>query len=511
MLNLGTGSWPARRARRAPDRVALRHRDREITYGEVSERSTRLAHALAGLGVQSGARVAYLGRNHPAFVESMFAAHLLGAIFVPLSFRLAAPELDYMLGQSGAEVLIHAPECDTAVGGLVSYTGARVPLASAYEGLLAGGATEPIDVPLGLDDPALVLYTSGTTGLPKGTVLTHGNLAFNTLNMFVDVDIREDEVALVAAPLFHVAALNQLLLPTFMKGGTSVLMDGWDVDGCLDAIERHGVTWVFGVAAMFAGLARSPRWDAADLSSLRHVMSGGAPIPTSLIHRYQERGIVFCQGYGLTETAPGATFLGADGSVEKAGSAGTPCFFADVKVVRPDLSEAAPGEPGEVLISGPSVTPGYWDAPEATAAAFTADGWFRSGDVAFRDEDGHLTIVDRLKDMYISGGENVYPAEAEAVAAGHPAVAECAVVGVPDEKWGEAGAAFVVVRPGASLAPDDFRAFLRERLASYKVPGHVHLVEQLPRTGSGKVRKSTLRARYAATSGEPEGQRTTEP
>ncbi|MEU8120552.1 long-chain fatty acid--CoA ligase [Spirillospora sp. NPDC049024] len=503
MLNLGTGSWPMRRARRAPERVALRYRGREITFGEVAERSTRLAHALAERGLEKGARVAYLGHNHPAFVESMFAAHLLGAVFVPLNFRLAAPELDYMLGQSGTEMLIHAPECDTAVRELESYTGARVPLASEYEGLLAGGAAEPIDVPLGLDDPALILYTSGTTGRPKGAVLTHGNLAFNTFNMFIDVDIREDEVALVAAPLFHVAALNQLLLPTFMKGGTSLLMDGWDVDGCFDAIEQQGVTWVFGVAAMFAGLVQSPRWAAADLSSLRHVMSGGAPIPTSLIRAYQERGIVFCQGYGLTETAPGATFLGAEGSIEKAGSAGTPCFFADVKTVRPDLSEAGPGEPGEVLISGPSVTPGYWDDPGATAAAFTADGWFRSGDVAFRDEDGHLTIVDRLKDMYISGGENVYPVQIEAVAAGHPAVAECAVVGVPDEKWGEAGAAFVVVRPGASLVPDEFRAFLRERLASFKVPSHVHLVEQLPRTGSGKVRKSALRARYATASRPP--------
>jgi fatty-acyl-CoA synthase len=503
MLNLGTGSWPLRRARRAPERVALRYRQRAITYGEVCERSTRLAHALAGLGVGKGARVAYLGHNHPAFVESMFAAHMLGAIFVPLNFRLTAPEIDYMLGQSGAQVLVHAPECDAAVSGLESYTGTRVPLASGYETLLAGGAAEPIDLPIGLDDPALILYTSGTTGLPKGAVLTHGNLAFNTFNVFVDVDIREDEVALVAAPLFHVAALDQLLLPTFMKGGTSLLMAGWDVDDCFDAVERQGVTWVFGVAAMFAGLVQSPRWATADLSSLRHVMSGGAPIPTSLIRRYQERGVVFCQGYGLTETAPGAAFLGAGKSIEKAGSAGTPCFFADVRVVREDQSEAEPGEPGEMLISGPSVTPCYWDDPAATATAFTSDGWFRSGDVAVRDEDGYLTIVGRLKDMYISGGENVYPAQIEAAASEHPAVADCAVIGVPDEKWGEAGAAFVVARPGASFAPEEFRDFLRRRLASYKVPVHVHLVDRLPRTGSGKVKKAALRDPDAASATAP--------
>jgi fatty-acyl-CoA synthase len=497
MLNQGTGSWPLRRARRAPERVALRYEGRDITYGEVHERSTRLAHALRGLGVEPGTRVAYLGHNNPAFVESLFATHLLGAIFVPLNFRLAAPEIDYMLGQSGTRVLIHAPECDAAVGGLESYAGTKVALASDYEPLLAGGGTEPIDVPVTLDDPALILYTSGTTGKPKGAILTHGNLVFNSFNMFLDVDIREDEVALVAAPLFHVAALDQLLLPTFMKGGTSLLMRGWDVDGCFDAIEKDGVTWVFGVAAMFAGLVQSPRWATADLSSLRQVMSGGAPIPPSLIRKYQERGIVFCQGYGMTETAPGATFLGADKSIEKAGSAGSPCFFADVKVVNPDLTEARPGEPGEVLISGPSVTPGYWDNPEATAAAFTADGWFRSGDVASRDEDGYLTIVDRIKDMYISGGENVYPAQVEAAASEHPAVAECAVIGVPDEKWGEVGAAYVVVRQGASLDPDEFRTFLRERLASYKVPVHVHVVDQLAHTGSGKVQKVALRDRAA--------------
>ncbi|MFD0853630.1 AMP-binding protein, partial [Actinomadura adrarensis] len=244
--------------------VALRYEGRDITYGEVYERSTRLAHALRGLGVEPGTRVAYLGHNNPAFVESLFATHMLGAIFVPLNFRLAAPEIEYMLGQSGTRVLIHAPECDRAVSGLESYSGTKVALASEYEPLLASGGTEPIDVPVTLDDPALILYTSGTTGKPKGAILTHGNLVFNSFNMFLDVDIREDEVALVAAPLFHVAALDQLLLPTFMKGATSLLMRGWDVDGCFDAIEKDGVTWVFGVAAMFAGLVQSPRWATAD-------------------------------------------------------------------------------------------------------------------------------------------------------------------------------------------------------------------------------------------------------
>jgi fatty-acyl-CoA synthase len=258
-------------------------------------------------------------------------------------------------------------------------------------------------------------------------------------------------------------------------------------------MARHRITWMFGVTTMFAELARSPRWPVADLSSLRNLMTGGAPVPPALITTYQERRLVFCQGYGLTETAPGATFLEARESVTKAGSAGVPVFFADVRVVRPDLTDVEVGEPGEVLVRGPNVTPGYWSDPAATAAAFT-DGWFHSGDIATVDQDGHLHVVDRLKDMYISGGENVYPAEVEGVLFEHPAVAECAIIGVPHEKWGEAGKAFVVLRPGARAGARQLQQHVAERLAKFKVPVEFELVDALPRTGSGKVQKGRLRA-----------------
>ncbi|MDT7643019.1 MAG: fatty-acyl-CoA synthase, partial [Pseudonocardiales bacterium] len=244
---------------------------------------------------------------------------------------------------------------------------------------------------------------------------------------------------------------------------------------------------------MFGEFARSPRWDTADLSSLRNLMCGGAPVPPALIRTFQDRGLVFCQGYGLTETAPGATFLEARESVTKAGSAGVPVFFADVRVVRPDLTDVEVGEPGEVLVRGPNVTPGYWGDPAATAAAFT-DGWFHSGDIATVDPDGHLYIVDRLKDMYISGGENVYPAEVEGVLFEHAAVAECAIIGVPHARWGEVGKAFVVLRPGATAGVPQLQQHLGERLAKYKVPLEFELVDALPRTGSGKVLKARLRA-----------------
>ncbi len=483
MHNAGLGSWPARRAAMSPGRTALIFEGRRVTYAELHQRIARLAAALRDSGVRRGDRVAYLGPNHPAFVETMFATWALGGIFVPLNFRLTATEIEYQLGHSGASVLVRAP--------------GMAPV-SAPVTLDAGKtyAEDPIypDETVALDDVACILYTSGTTGHPKGAMLTHGNLIWNCYNLLVCVDVASDEVTLVSAPLFHVAALDQCLLPTFLKGGTSVIMPSWDVDRCFDLIAEHRVTWMFGVSTMYAGLSQSPRWADADLGSVRSLMTGGASVPEALILRYQERGLLFCQGYGMTETAPGATFLEARESREHVGSAGLPVFFADVRCVRPDLTETDPGEPGEVLVRGPNVTPGYWNDPQATAAAFEDGGWFRSGDVAVVDEHGHFRIVDRTKDMYISGGENVYPAEVEAAIFEHPEVAEVAVVGVPDPKWGEVGRAFVVPRQGSSLAPGDVPVFLRDRLARYKIPVYVDVVGDLPKTGSNKIRKGPLRS-----------------
>ncbi|MFD5828267.1 long-chain fatty acid--CoA ligase [Lentzea sp. NPDC060358] len=474
MRNAGLGSWPHRRARMAPTREAFVHDGVTTTYGELAVRTTRLAWRLRELGVRAGDRVAYLGPNHPSFAETMFATHQLGAVFVPLNFRLTAAEAGYQLADCGAHVLVHAPSFAPDHPRAVSLDG--------YEEWLSGGSGEVLDEPVDISAPALILYTSGTTGRPKGAVLTHANLLWNTFNLMIGIDLAADDVALVAAPLFHVAALAQTLLPTFVKGGLSVLTPRWDVDACLDLVEKHRVTLMFGVSTMFADVVASPRWPSADLSSLRVLLCGGAAVPDALIRAYQDRGLVFCQGYGLTETAPGATFLEAADSVARAGSAGTPVFFGDVR-----LSDV-----GEIEVQGPNVTPGYWNAPEATAAAFTPDGWFRTGDIG-RVEDGHLRVLDRLKDMFISGGENVYPAEVENALAAHPDVAEVAVVGVPDDRWGEVGRAFVRPRDGAEPGGDELRAFLVPRLAKYKIPRYFDVVTSLPRTGSGKVLKPALR------------------
>ncbi|MFC0106444.1 acyl-CoA synthetase [Kibdelosporangium aridum] len=479
MTNEGLGGWPARRAMLTPERTAIIYQDRSTTYDDFFTRTTRVASRLRASGVAKGDRVAYLGPNHPAFVETMFATHMLGAIFVPLNFRLATPELQYMIADAGIEIMVRDPST-------ADVTGPDIISLDDYEAWLASGSDEPIDVAVAQDEIALILYTSGTTGRPKGAMLSHANMIWNTYNALVSFDVAGDEVGLVSAPLFHVAALGQLLLPTFIKGGCSVITPTWDVDMAYDLIERHRITWMFGVTTMFAAMVQSPRWQNADLSSVRCLMSGGAPIPVSLILTYQERGLVFQQGYGLTETSPGATMLEARQSVRKAGSAGVPVFFTSVRV------EAPVGEPGEVLIKGPNVTPGYWNNPAATEAAFE-DGWFRSGDLATVDKEGYLYIVDRVKDMFISGGENVYPAEVEGVIFGHPSVAEVAVIGVPDPKWGEVGKAFVVCRPGCGLTLAELRDFLASRLAKYKIPAHLEVVSGLPRTGSGKVQKAKLR------------------
>ncbi|MDH6213071.1 o-succinylbenzoate--CoA ligase [Streptomyces pseudovenezuelae] len=497
MRNEGLGSWPARRARKTPHRTALIHGATTLTYAELYDRTTRLAHALRARGIRRGDRVAYLGPNHPTYLETLFAAGTLGAVFVPLNTRLTGPEIAYQLADSGAKALVHGPSHTGLVAGLPGSTDVRtyIEVGAEYEELLTSAAAEPIDEPVAPDDTCVIMYTSGTTGRPKGAMLTHGNLTWNAVNVLVDTDLIADERALVCAPLFHTAGLNMLTLPVLLKGGTCVLVGAFDPAETLDLIQRHRITFMFGVPTMFDQVARHPHWPAADLSSLRILTCGGSPVPTPLIAAYQERGLTFLQGYGMTEASPGTLFLDAEHAVSKAGSAGVPHFFSDVRVVRPDLVPVDIGETGEVVVRGPHVMPGYWGLPEETAGSFM-DGWFRSGDAARIDEDGYVHIVDRIKDMIISGGENIYPAEIEDLLLAHPDIVECAVIGVPDEKWGEVPRAVVVPREGASLDMDEVLASLSGRLAKYKIPKSVVLADELPRTASGKLLKSRVRKRF---------------
>ncbi|MCH8627629.1 long-chain fatty acid--CoA ligase [Arsenicicoccus piscis] len=496
MQDRGLGSWPTRRARMSPAKTALVDRGTRTSYGELDARAVRLAHGLRGLGVERGDRVAYLGLNSATFVETMFAVAKLGAVMVPLNTRLAAPETAFVLADSEPRMLVWDDPFEQVVTSPeVAELGLQtVQVGAALDAVRDAGSDEPLDESVSLDDLFMIQYTSGTSGRPKGVMLTHGNVTWNVYNILVDVDVTSEEVALVTAPLFHTAAPNQLLFPTILKGGTALIEARWDAERAIDLIESEGVTFLFGVTTMYYALLHSPRFASADLSTLRLALSGGAPLPEALLAAYLDRGLMIVQGYGLTESSPGATMLRPADGMRKIGSAGTSCFFTDVRVVDPVGEDVGRGGTGEVLVQGPNVTPGYWRSPDATAGALDEDGWLRTGDVARVDEEGYLYIVDRLKDMIISGGENIYPAEVEQAIYEHPGVAEVAVIGMPDERWGEVGRAVVVAKPGAALSESDILDHLDGRLARYKIPRRVDLVEELPHNASGKLVKTRLRA-----------------
>jgi fatty-acyl-CoA synthase len=345
------------------------------------------------------------------------------------------------------------------------------------------------------------MFTSGTTGTPKGVVLTHGNAWWNAVNVELRLDTRRGDVTYAAAPLFHIGALNSFVLRTLIRGGTVVVRRAFDPRTCLEDLVAHRVNSMFAVPQMFAALARVPGVFEADLSRLRAIVVAGAPVPPSLIELYAEHGILLQQAWGLTETAPFATHLPAERTLDKTGSAGIPMPYTDVRVVGAGTNEPLrPGEAGEICVRGPNVTPGYWNNPQATAAAFDDEGWFHSGDIGYVDKDGYLFIVDRLKDMIISGGENVYPAEVERALASMPGVVDVAVVGVVDEEWGEAVAAVVSAAPDAAITLDGVREYAARHLARYKLPRRLTLVPAMPRNASGKLDKAVIR-RLAAEEG----------
>lgn len=501
MRNNGIGSWPARRARCGKDNPAIVFEGRTLSFGQVLERSTRLAHVLRNIGVGNGDRVAYLGPNHPTYAETLFACGMLGAVLLPLNTRLAAPEHDFVLRDATPSVLIWSPAMSQTMDAL----GESIPVpelitlgpasgrSAAYEALLSAAPCDPIDETVSLDDLCMIQYTSGTSGRPKGVMLTHGNVTWNCVNQLVDIDITTDEVNLVVVPMFHTAGMNNSFLPPFLKGGTAILMSAWNPETALELIEKHRVTCMVAVPTIFQTMAQSPRWAQADLSSIRTLLCGAAPLSTALIERYGARGLRFLQGYGMTETSPNATWLRAEAALRKKGSAGTACFFSDLRIVSADGADVAPGERGEVLVQGPNVTSGYWKQPEVSAASFVDGDWLCTGDAALFDDEGYVFIVDRIKDMFISGGENVYPAEVENAIYRHPAVRECAVIGVPDERWGEVGRAIIVPVEGQRVDDGEFREFLSRHLAAYKIPKSFVVTDQLPRTASGKLLKRQLR------------------
>ncbi|MBX3196484.1 MAG: long-chain fatty acid--CoA ligase [Microbacteriaceae bacterium] len=504
----GIARWVHRRAVSVAEHPAIVFRGEELSYRELADRIDRLGTVLRERGVGPGDRVAYLGNNHPSFVEALFAVTSIGAILVPLNTRLSRGELAYMLEDSGSLLLIATDELAAAgeapAGGSAAGTLGMLVVgddgAEGYEAAIA--AADPLTDPVrtGLDDAALIIYTSGTTGQPKGAILTHGNLTWNALNVLADYDVVSTDRALMISPLFHVASLGMGLLPVLLKGATVLLQERFVPNEALEAIERLRATTVSGVPTTYQLLAESPRWSSTDISSLRLLTCGGSAVPTRVREAWEARGLAFSGGYGMTESSPGATMLPAAHSVRKAGSSGLPHFFTDVRLAGDGsgaghVSGLGQGS-GEIEVRGPNVFAGYWQAPEKTRDAFTADGWLRTGDIGSMDEDGFLTIEDRLKDMIISGGENVYSAEVELALLAIEGVTGAAVIGIPHETWGEVPHAVVTLAEGAVLDAELMVAALSERLARYKVPRSLEVVDELPRTASGKVQKQVLRDRY---------------
>jgi fatty-acyl-CoA synthase len=499
------GDLLGERARLTPDKTALVYvpTGERLTYGEMDVRAVRLARVWREtLGIAKGERFALLADNRVEYMDALFAAPKAGVVLVPLGTRLTPREIAGILEDAKPAGLIYGAEHAETVCALQSlidldhWIALDDPIAPGHRALrdLAVPDRPWTRERCDPEDLWCLLYTSGTTGKPKGVMLPHRMIVWNGYNTVVGWQLRADDVSPIFTPLYHTGGLGAFLVPIVTIGGTIVLHRGFDAGEVWRTIEREGCTVVLGVPTIYKLLMEDPAFETADLSRLRWLISGGAPLPTYLIEAYQRRRVVFKQGYGLTEVGVNCFSMTVEESVAKPGSIGKPLMFTETCLIDDDGAEVPVGEVGELLLRGPHVSRGYWNNPEATAAALDADGWFHTGDLARKDEDGFHYIAGRKKDMIIRGGVNVYPAEIEGELLLHPAVRDAAIVGIPHPTWGEVGVAFVVL--GGEPTPEDLVAFLEGRLAKYKVPREFVFVEALPRTPYGKVVKGDLRDEY---------------
>ncbi|MFC0533977.1 long-chain-fatty-acid--CoA ligase [Phytohabitans kaempferiae] len=495
----------ARTARRSPDAVVFVFDDQRRSYREADLRVTGLARALADLGVGRGDRVAVLGKNRGEVIETWLATLRLGAIAVPLNFRLVADEIAYMLGDSEAKVIVVDEDLAATVETAKQLAGSNAPTisyGSEYERIVSRPTGEPLPELEPSDlDPAYIMYTSGTTGRPKGAVLTHRNLMVHAFSAITTVgNTSSFKVWMSAAPLFHVAGVSGSA-SALMVGGTIVIprSGSFDPRSTLKKMADEKVTSCFMVPSQWAAVCNVPDLGSFDLSSLRRASWGAAPATTTLLRTMIEKfpTAEVSSAFGQTECSPVTCLLRGEDSIRKLGSVGKPIRNVEIRVVDEDMVDVKRGEVGEIVYRSPMVMKEYWRKPDETAEAFRG-GWFHSGDLVRQDEEGYVYVVDRKKDMIISGGENIYCAEVENVLATHPKVSEVALIGVPDEKWGEVPMALVV--PLAPADPPTFaeiESFSRERLAGFKRPKHLVVIAEMPRNPSGKVLKTQLRQQYA--------------
>jgi fatty-acyl-CoA synthase len=507
MINVG--DWIKKWSLLQPQKEMIYFEDRPLTAQEVNRHTNRICHLFLEMGVQKGDRISVLLHNCPQYLELFFAISKVGAILVPLNWRLAEPELEFILKDSGVRILIFEPEFEEGVSSLRSRLnlpgkncvclGRPCPeWAADYEKAVA---EKPVHEPLvgwsvGDEDPHIIMYTSGTTGVPKGAVLSHRKTFFNVLNSDIFYGLTSQDVMLIARPMFHSGGLLVESAPMLYKGGTLILRKRFRPQEILENIQKYRVTLLELPATVYQFILQDCDLAQYDLSSIRRHFTGGERIPQAMLKEYSRRGIVISQIFGQTEAST-ITFLRSEDAVHKLGSVGLPVFHGEVRIVDKAGKDVSPGEIGEIIIRGPTLMSGYWKRPDLTAETIR-DGWLHTGDLARTDEEGYIYIVDREKDMYISGGENVYPAEIEKLLHGDPNIFDAAIVGVPDEKWGEVGKAFIQLRPNETMTAEEALLFLRGKVAKYKIPRYVEFIEELPKTASGKIQKYQLKQKHLA-------------
>ncbi|MCS6989271.1 MAG: o-succinylbenzoate--CoA ligase [Chloroherpetonaceae bacterium] len=479
-----------------PNKVAMKEAEtgRALTYQEFQNCASRLANVFTNeLGLKRGDRVAILAENSLEHFILFFVAQKTGLVVAPLNYRLAAREIDDLLSDCEPSLVVVQEKFEPLV--------AQSAFKPRHVWKLADLEREGYDQKtcrsefsareLDEDDPLFILYTSGTTGAPKGALYSHKMLFWNSVNTSFRIDLTSEDRTLTFLPLFHTGGLNVVATPFLHRGAFVTLVKKFDAELVTRLLEEEAITIFMGVPTTLKMMAESSAFQTISVKTVRFAMVGGEPMPLPLIETWHEKGVWIRQGFGMTEVGPNLFSLHQDDAVRKIGSIGMPNFYVDARVVDDDGNDVKRGEVGELIFKGPVVTKGYWKNPEATKAAFK-DGWFYTGDLVRQDEEGYFYVVDRKKSMFISGGENVYPAEIEKVLYKHSAVAEVAVIGVPDEKWGEVGKACVVLKPGASASAEELKAFCLERLAKYKVPKHFEFYEALPKNDAGKINKKVL-------------------
>jgi fatty-acyl-CoA synthase len=489
----------AQRALLKPDAVAFRDlaRGTTLTYRQLEHNVQLLSGCLRAGGVGEGDRIAVLCRNRIEFFELLFACGKLGAILVPLNWRMPAGELAPLVDDAAPTFLFFGAE-DAEVAGEL---GGAATTAVGFDDDSPGGYTASRDGAephpgrefWGGHDIWYLIYTSGTTGKPKAVIQTPAMALANYVNIRQAMSIGSDDVCLNYLPLFHTAGINLVTLPTLIEGGEALVIPGFDVDTVVQLLADDALDTFFAVPAVYQQISLHPEFPNLDLGKVRNWGCGGAPMPDLLIEAYLERGARVCNGMGMTETGPTVFIMDPAMVDRKIGSVGKPQVLARVRLVGADGKDVAQGEEGELWFAGPGITPGYWGNPGATRDAFADDTWLKSGDIGRQDADGYYYIAGRIKEMFISGGENVYPAEVENVLAAHPDILEAALVAIADKKWGEVGRAYLLPQPGRAVPePEDIRAYCRDRLAPYKVPKEFVTVRDFPRTAAGKIRKHLL-------------------